>query len=230
MHCGDSWILTNEGVQVEDILGKETELALNGKFCRTTSQGFFKTGFKKTIEICTDEGYRLTLTEDHLVRTAEKITRYKVYEQWKAAGELKPSDRIILCNNRGLTWDGIGTFNEGYLLGCLVGDGTLKEYSAVISVWDTGDEDWSMIESCEKAVAGLEKRSDFRISKAITGRHERRMKLVSLRSLAKFKLVPGNKGLLQKSERVSYEFHRGFLEGCSIPTVRLNINLKKEFP
>jgi ribonucleoside-diphosphate reductase alpha chain len=228
--AGDSWILTKQGpVQVEDILGKETKLALNGEFHRTTSQGFFKTGFKKTIEICTDEGYRLTLTEDHLVRTAEKITRYKVYEQWKAAGELKPGDRIILCNNRGLTWDGIGTFNEGYLLGCLVGDGTLKEDSAVISVWETGDEDWSMVESCEKAVAGLEMRSDFRgFQKAITGRHERRMKLVSLRRLAaKFNLVPGNKRITAEIEKTSYEFHRGFLRGLFDTDGTVSGNLKK---
>ena len=44
----DTWVLTAYGpVQVADILGQETMIALNGAFHRTGSEGFFKTGTRK---------------------------------------------------------------------------------------------------------------------------------------------------------------------------------------
>jgi ribonucleoside-diphosphate reductase alpha chain len=112
----DSWVLTNSGPkQVMDIFGQQAELALNGSYASTKREGFFKTGVKNVIKLCTDRGYELKLTKDHLVRTAADITRFKINEEWKAAGELKPGDKIILSNNRGIRWEGKGSLDEGYL-------------------------------------------------------------------------------------------------------------------
>ncbi|MFZ3130635.1 MAG: ribonucleotide reductase N-terminal alpha domain-containing protein, partial [Desulfosporosinus sp.] len=125
---GDTWILTNHGpAQVKTVLGQELELVLNGEYHRTSPEGFFSTGTQSILAVKTDRGYELKVTMDHLVRMAEKVTRDQITEIWKPAGELKPRDQLILSNNRGLNWSGKGSFEEGYLLGLLLGDGTLKE-------------------------------------------------------------------------------------------------------
>jgi ribonucleoside-diphosphate reductase alpha chain len=132
---GDSWVLTENGpMQVSDVLGKQTQLALNGSFFQTDNKGFFKTGIKDVIRIYTDRGYELKLTKDHLVRIVANMSRFKIEEEWKAAGDLRPGDKVVLSNNRGITWKGKGTLREGYLLGSMIGDETLlrdlaEEYS-----------------------------------------------------------------------------------------------------
>ncbi|NLC06980.1 MAG: hypothetical protein GX755_03295, partial [Syntrophomonadaceae bacterium] len=63
-------------------------------------------------------------------------TRYRIEREWVPAGELKPGDQILLHNHRDLgEWPGRLNEGEGYLLGLLIGDGTLKKETAVLSVW-----------------------------------------------------------------------------------------------
>lgn len=213
---GDSWVLTETGpAQVTDILGKQLTLALNGSFNRTEKEGFFKTGVKKVIRLCTDRGYELTLTKDHLVRVVESLSRFSMKEAWKAAGELKSGDRIILSNNRGIKWAGKGSHEDGFLLGLLIGDGTLKEDGGVISVWGDNEEAFSLMKAAGDAAQTLLHRSDFRGFQAtISGRKENRMRLVSLRDLAgEYGIVPGNKKINDHVEKTSYDFYTGFLKG-----------------
>ena len=56
--------------------------------------------------------------------------------EWIEAGSLRPGDEIVLHDHRkAREWGGPGTEAEGYLVGLLVGDGTLKEDAAVLSAW-----------------------------------------------------------------------------------------------
>lgn len=214
---GDTWVMTdNKGpVQVVDILGQATLLALNGKYYKTANQGFFTTGVKKVLEIRTERGYEIKVTGDHFIRSAVKITRDKVYEEWKAARELRPGDKILLSNNRGIKWDGKGSFNEGYLLGLLLGDGTLKEEGGIISIWGDDEEAKSMMKAAEKAALDLPHRNDFKgFQKMIGERKENRLRLASLRDLAQaYEVFPGDKKLNSCLEKTSYDFHRGFIRG-----------------
>ncbi|MBZ4665371.1 ribonucleotide reductase N-terminal alpha domain-containing protein [Mahella sp.] len=213
---GDSWVVTSNGpAQVWDILGQEENLALNGVFNKSDKKGFFKTGVKNVIKLSTDRGYELTLTKDHLVRTASNVTRFKIDEEWKAAGELKPGDRIILSNNRGLVWEGKGSYNEGFLLGLLIGDGTLKKEGGIICVWGSDEEAQTLMKAAEDAAYTLPHRGDFNgFQTIISDRQENRMRLASLRDLAgEYGILPGDKKVNCSIEKTSYNFHKGFLKG-----------------
>ncbi|HYF81722.1 MAG TPA: ribonucleotide reductase N-terminal alpha domain-containing protein [Clostridia bacterium] len=213
---GDSWVLTQSGpMQVNDILGEQVQLALNGSYARSDDKGFFRTGTKNIIKICTDRGYELKLTKDHLVRIATDITRFKTDEEWKAAGDLKAGDIIILSNNRGIKWEGKGNLDEGYLLGLLIGDGTLKKEGGVISIWGSDEEAVSLMKAAGEAAHTLPHRSDFKGFQAIiSDRVENRMKLSALRDLAEaYGVLPGDKKITEEVEKGSYEFYQGFIRG-----------------
>jgi ribonucleoside-diphosphate reductase alpha chain len=213
---GDTWVLTQEGpAQVADIVGKQVSIALNGNFYSSTEQGFFKTGRKQVIKIHTDRGYSIEVTPDHKIRVASLVTRDRIEEDWKPAGELKSGDQIILSNNRGLVWEGKGTFEEGYLLGLLIGDGTLKDEGGVISVWGDDQEAQSVMDAAQKAAFTLPHREDFKgFKRVISERKEHRLEMAALRDLAAaYGIVPGNNRITENLERTSYEFHRGFLRG-----------------
>ncbi|HOM43879.1 MAG TPA: LAGLIDADG family homing endonuclease, partial [Bacillota bacterium] len=213
---GDSWVLTPDGpVQVKDILDRQVQLALNGSYSMSDEKGFFRTGIKNIIRVCTDRGYELKLTKDHLIRTAANMTRFKIDEEWKAAGDLSPGDRIILSNNRGIRWEGKGSFDEGYLLGVLIGDGTLKKEGGIISVWGSDEEAVSLMKAAGEAACTLPHRNDFRgFQTVISDREENRMKLSALRDLAlEYGVMSGDKRISSEVEKGSYEFYRGFLRG-----------------
>ena len=213
---GDTWVLTNNGSkQVKDILGQQIKLALNGKFYDSDSKGFFKTGNKDVIKICTDRGYEITVTKDHLIRTVEKMTRFNIEEVWKPAGEIKLEDKIVLSNNRGVKWTGNGSHEEGYILGLLLGDGTLKKDGGVISIWGNDEEAESMLKAAGEAAFTLPHRSDFKgFQSVIEERQEHRIKMAAIRDLAgEYGIMPGEKKLNTEVEKAGYDFYCGFLRG-----------------
>jgi len=213
---GDTWVLTAEGPkQVDEILGEEIDIALNGTYHRVEKEGFFKTGTKPVIQISTDRGYSLKLTKDHLVRVAADVTRFGVKEEWKAAGDLQIGDRVILSNNRGITWAGRGDRHQGYLLGMLMGDGTLKKDGGIISVWGKDEDAFALMQAAGDAAYTLPHRSDFAgFQTTIEGRNENRMRMSALRDLAEeYGIHVGDKKVSSDLEKTGYEFHKGFIRG-----------------
>ena len=213
---GNSWVVTKSGPkQVCEILGKEEYIALNGKFHKTNEKGFFETGVKHVIEIRTDRGYNLTLTPDHKIMCATNVTRFKIDSEWRSAGDLKSGDKIVLSNNRGLKWEGTGTHDDGYLLGMLTGDGTLKKEGGIISVWGDDEEAEILMKAVCGAAHTLPHRRDFKgFQSIISNRLENRLRLASLRDLAaEYRIFPGNKKATIFLEKTSYDFHVGYLKG-----------------
>lgn len=226
----DTWVLTTDGpAQVSDLTGRPFSALVDGKAYAVKSDGFFRTGRKPVLVLRTREGHALRLTADHRVRRVARRTRYTLEAEWTEAGQLNGGDEILLHDHRALGgWDGTGTDAEGYLLGLLVGDGTLKADKAVISVWapelklagngvtayaQTGAD--GIVQAAEAAAATLSHRADFRgFQRPIAGRGEARMVSGAVRRLAQeMGMRPGHKTITAAMEKASSAFAEGLLRG-----------------
>ena len=226
---GDTWVQTDDGPRiVRDLVGIPFTARVRGENHASGPQGFFSTGEKPILRVKTVEGPEIRLTGDHLVRRAAARTRYRIQEEWCPARELGEGDWIVLNDHRALpVWKGAHTREEGYLLGLLVGDGTLMKDEAVLSVWEdaavvNGGENPSdqgvraVMAEAERCARTLPHRPDFRGWTAVVGRGEHRLRLSSLRDLA-FGLGMGREGagktITPAMEEASSEFYAGLLRG-----------------
>ncbi|MEE8227954.1 MAG: LAGLIDADG family homing endonuclease, partial [Kiloniellales bacterium] len=221
----DTWVRTDAGPRrVDELLGAPFTALLHGEGHRSSAAGFFRTGTKPVLRINTVEGFTLRLTADHLVLTAASKTRYTIAKAWVRASDLEPGDRIVLNDHRGAAhWAGPYGENEGYLIGFLIGDGTLKKNIAVLSAWPgriaVGGEVprpgvFGIMEQALAAARTLPHRSDFAGWFNLPERGEYRLTLTALRNLAcKLGLKPREKAVTPQIEKTSSDFYRGFLRG-----------------
>ncbi len=213
---GDTFVLTAEGPRVvKELLGKSTTLIVNGKPFRTTEAGFFPTGIKPLLSIKTKEGYCFRATGDHPVLRVKEKTRYTLEKEWTSTALLKPGDEILLHDHRELCgWSGLYGEEEGYLIGLLTGDGTLKSDKALLSVWPNQGAAGVMAAGLE-AAESLPHRSDFKGWWKVSGRNEYRLSPAALRKIAfSLGMRPKNKTITPYLEtRTSSEFIKGFLRG-----------------
>ncbi|HXH02092.1 MAG TPA: LAGLIDADG family homing endonuclease, partial [Candidatus Competibacteraceae bacterium] len=223
----DTWVQTAAGPrQVSELLGRPFLAVVDGELHATGPEGFFFTATKPVVRVQTREGYSLRLTADHRVRRVTRYTCYTTETEWCAAAELRPGDRVLLNDHRALAgWAGACGEAEGYLIGLLIGNGTLKDDEAVLSAWmpaalvngdvaASGAGVQAMMAAAEHAARQLPQRTDFQGWRPVAGRNEYRLSLAALRDLAsKLGLRCGAKAVTPAMERASSEFYRGFLRG-----------------
>jgi ribonucleoside-diphosphate reductase alpha chain len=221
----EAWVQTTEGPkQVGDLLGRNFLALVDGVPHASSAEGFFSTGRKKVFRLVTREGFALRLTADHLVRRVSVCTRWRTELEWTPAASLAPGDKILLNDHRAkVSWNGLYGENEGYLIGLLIGDGTLKSDKAVLSAWPedvaingTGYRSgaWAIMAKAEEAARTLPHRADFSGWLKVQGRGEYRLALASVKHLAEeLGLAPGHKTATPGIEKTSADFHRGFLRG-----------------
>jgi ribonucleoside-diphosphate reductase alpha chain len=226
----DTWVTTSQGpARVADLVGRPFSALVDGRAYRVESQGFLRTGTKPVLQLQTREGHTLRLTADHRVRRVARKTRYCLEVEWAEAAQLQPGDEIVLHDHRALAgWDGAGTREQGYLLGLLIGDGTLKADKAVISVWApelravgqgmvafaaSGAD--GIMQAATAAAATLPHRADFRgFQRPVGGRGEARMASAALWKLAhELGMAPGRKTITVAMEQRSSAFAQGLLSG-----------------
>jgi ribonucleoside-diphosphate reductase alpha chain len=218
----DTWIHTIDGPrQVAGLLGRPFTAWVDGIGHESSPAGFFQTGEKPVFRLSTREGHSLRLTADHPVLTAASLARYSVGQQWIAAAALKPGDRVVLHDHRAvISWSGCGKEAEGYLLGLLVGDGTVKADKAVLSVWRAAEAvnggasgPSSVMKRAEAAARSLPHRADFAGWMAVPGRGEWRLASAAIRRLAADFGIGRDKQIGSAIEEASAEFQTGFLRG-----------------
>ncbi|MBA2077252.1 LAGLIDADG family homing endonuclease [Rhodanobacter sp. PCA2] len=220
----DTWVQTAEGPrQVSDLLGRAFQARVDGRDHASGAEGFFRTATKPVLALATEEGYRLRLTDDHRVRRVTRATRWSVDTEWCAAGALRPGDKLLLNDHRAnAQWAGDLTAEQGYLLGLLVGDGTLKRDMAILSAWPQaaavngvgGCGAQALMAEALRCAGTLPHRADFAGWSEVAGRNEFRLKSAALRDLAfGLGMAPGDKAITPMLERASSEAYRGFLRG-----------------
>ncbi|MDN6336725.1 MAG: ribonucleoside-diphosphate reductase [Halomonas sp.] len=219
----DTWVHTSQGPrQVQDLVGQPFAARVDGVDHATGADGFFHTADKPVFKLSTRQGYALRLTEDHRVRKVIHKTRWSLETEWCATGELERGDEVLLNNHREQPeWSGKHGFEEGFLLGMLVGDGTLKSDKAVISVWQgeavansSSADVTALMHAVEEAARMLPHRSDFQGFQTVEGRSESRLSTAAIKALAhEMGMTPDNKTITPEIERDSSAFQRGFLRG-----------------
>ena len=221
----DTWVQTAAGpAQVADLVGRPFTAVVDGQSCPSGADGFFATGRKPVLRLVTAAGHTLRLTADHPVLRVTRRTRWHEQTDWCPAGALRPADHIRLGNQRpAADWPGACSEDQGYLIGLLIGDGTLTADKAVLSAWPGaeavhgGVERPGVLAVMERALTAarsLPHRSDFAGWMAVPGRGEHRLALGAIRALAiELGLRPGAKGVTPALERSSAAFHRGLLRG-----------------
>lgn len=211
----DAWIMTEDGPrQVKELYGKKFAVIVNSEKWESSENGFFSTGTKPVYQLKTREGFELRLTKDHPIMKVKRITRYKMEREWVNAETLKIGDKIVLNNHRSLNgWKGKYGEREGYLIGLLLGDGTIKKDKVILS-WGAGKGSKAVRSLAFACAKTLPHRSDFNGWMRVKGRKEYRMSMGYFKKLAmELGLKPGMKTITKEMEQTSSEFCKGLLRG-----------------
>ncbi len=225
----DSWIHTTEGPrQIAELVGKPFSAVANGRAWPSDSRGFFSQGVKPTVRLQTREGYGLRATPDHRIRKITRRTHWSCDWQWAQAGSLRIGDEVLLHDHRAAAIWGAPHARtqddaQGYLLGLLIGEGTLNTDEAVLSAWPgrkivNGQDEHpgirAVMEAAHAAASLLPHRSGFTGWMEIPGHGEYRLSLSALHHLAQdLGLSPGNEQITPAMERRSSAFQAAVLRG-----------------
>jgi intein/homing endonuclease len=95
-------------------------------------------------EIVTEHGYKVKSTEYHKYPTLRGKLELK---------DIKIGDKLLIQSNKGYFSD-IGTYEEGIVLGMLIGDGCITNTEFRIQVWESDYENLEFLTNCIKQIIG----------------------------------------------------------------------------
>jgi ribonucleotide reductase alpha subunit len=213
----ETWIHTTEGIkQIKDLVSIPFETAVHGKLYHSSSpldaqtgeitdlHGFYKTGYKNLYTVKTIEGFEVTATDNHKLMTQRGLV---------AVNDLTNGD-LLEINTGSSEWaGGTGSFDEGWLVGNLIGDGCLtSENNARLYFYD---EKQQMLDRALTRLAdsNLRDAKSYQQVANLTGSRAV-VNSSALSTLARtFDVVRGAKCVTEAVEKTSMEFTKGFLQG-----------------
>ena len=214
----DTLILTSKGPRrVDELIDTQFEAIVDGDRYLSTKKGFFETGVKKVYTLKTKEGYQVNITEDHQV-----LYKNLIGKKWVEASKLNKGDQIVIHNHgKKNAWEGEGNFDQGWLMGCLYGKGTI-EYNLGINK-NVVILNFFGLENQEKLVKKAHKMiknevGEEPISNPISSLHKNIHHILShhlLEICSKFGIDTNTHPYIipEEVEKASSDFQRGFLAG-----------------
>ena len=210
----DTWIQTSNGFeQIEDLIDTRFTAVVDGKNYDSISKGFWFTGKKPIYKLTLDNGMSVKATDNH---------KFLTDKGWKELQDIKENDTIVIQNNQknsNYSWDSnLGTADEGYFIGQLIGDGTFSKNKPVVTLFIPNTyqklEDYKPYTVLQEWFTSLKARKDtkgFNIARVSESVTEVRAKLVALKEISdKFNVFPNEK---QVPMNGSKEFTIGMLRG-----------------
>jgi len=217
----DSWIHTTDGPrQVKDLIGKKFTALVDGKPFDSTDEGFFYKGEKEVVLVTLDNGVELKCTPDHKVLSVLEDGTEKMIP----VSEIGIGGTVKLQNQRGSEWSGKGSFEEGWLLGSLIGDGTFGSFNSIeesvdyakLTYW--GEEKEEMYQRAVGYVTSNYGDYNGRFAKSSTeNSYNKNLSLQSaplMRFALGFGITRNNKRITETFEKeASSEAYKGLLRG-----------------
>lgn len=162
----NTWVMTNSGpVKAANLIGIPFIGMANGVLNTSTDEGFFITGQKELFRVTTKKGFTVDATADHPFRKVSNINKTSIESEMTKLSDIVLGDKICLGDNRGASWIGRGNEEIGWLMGSLLGDGTITDNEAILQYW--GDDKMQLHESAVHYIKqNVKSRSDLgKISK-----------------------------------------------------------------
>lgn len=217
----DNWIHTLEGPrQVKDLIGKKFTALIDGKPFDSTDEGFFYKGEKEVVLVTLDNGIELKCTPDHKILSVSEDGTEKMIP----VSEIGIGGTVKLQNQRGSEWSGKGSFEEGWLLGSLIGDGTFGSSNSIeesvdyakLTYW--GEEKEAMYQQAVGYVTSNYGDYNGRFAKSSTeNSYNKNLSLQSaplMRFALGFGITRNNKRITETFEKeASSEAYKGLLRG-----------------
>ena len=116
----NNYISTNEGIfQLKDLIGKDFKvLSHTGRF---NNARIIEKGIKQVGDYISQEGYMISgITPDHNILTKFKANKN---ELWKPISRLRLNEFPVISKPG--NFGNIGDWNFGFIIGCILGDGSL---------------------------------------------------------------------------------------------------------
>jgi len=222
----DSNIMTDKGNKtVEELIGVKFIAMVDGGFYSSTDKGFFITGENRDVfQITTKKGFKIKSTDNHEFKQVLEINRNDKKYKWTELKNFQIGDTINLNNNIGMNWNGEGNFEEGWLIGSLLGDGTFDNESAILRYWGE-DRKETKNYAIECIKNNLKYRLDLGNSK--DDLEIEQVKSVNLKKLSYEYGVLNDKRINNKIEKASSKFYKGFLCGWFDADGTVNNNIEK---
>lgn len=213
----DTWVDTQHGYrQVKDLVDTKFAAVVAGNANWTDDRGFYSQGVKDVFTLQTADGISLKMTGNHrvLLSGGDALDA----NDWVEAQNLKPGDKLQL--NTGVYRESArvandtNEFYEGYVLGNLIGDGTIAPNGTTsLATWKSDEGSDEVAAQLLGTVTGWSTRTNVAWNLS-TGKDQQRLTDASVRDkAASYGIVYGDKVITPEVEAASNEVIRGMLSG-----------------
>jgi hypothetical protein len=100
---GDTLILTNQGLKrIDELVGKQFDVLIEGDVYSSTEQGFWKTGKKQVYKMVLKNGNTIRATSNHKFATCGYVgDKHSLFYIWNELSHLEIGEYIIECDDYG---------------------------------------------------------------------------------------------------------------------------------